>query len=110
MGYTYSTDIGTGQVNNELERKYINTHSGTESIEVTDEALTSIEACDERAESVFLDQSYIQSIVTLSTYHRDGLKIGDVVSLDNILYKIESIDESCQGAKAEITINMKRWD
>lgn len=100
--------LGTGNTNKEVEVTF-EMGRGTETITIRDELLTSYDVAKARAESIFLEQSYITQMVTIRTFHIDGIELGDTATVDGIKYKIVSITETMEWAKIPMTISMKRW-
>ena len=107
---TYSIEKDVKTSNGQLEKQYTLVGRGTETIRVEDEALTTDEVCQARAESIFLNTSYLHNIITVSTYHIDGINLGDILRVRGILYKIIEITEDIVGAKATMQIIAKRWE
>jgi len=83
---------------------------GTEEINIKDELLTNFNVSKARATSIFLDSSYIAKRVTFETYHFDGLRIGNYISIDGSVYVVESIIDTIAGAKISSKITAQRWE
>jgi len=106
INYSFSSPLEVG--NNEITIKYDHA-TGTENIFVDDELLTTTAITEERANSIFLEQSYIHTTISVDTYHRDNLNINDVVELDSVNYIVIGIDDTIVGAVAQIGLVLKRW-
>ena len=105
----YSTTIESLDKNAELERQYDMSGVG-ETIDIVDETLTTDEACEDRAKSIFLEQSYIHTNIEVTLYHQPNLQIGMVVDVDGILYKIVGLIPVVSTIGTAITIKGNRWD
>jgi len=105
----YSTTIETLDTNAELERQFDISGVG-ETIDIVDETLTTELACEDRAKSIFLKQSYVHTNIEVTLYHQPNLQIGMVVDVDGILYKIVGLIASVGTIANETTIKAKRWD
>ncbi len=110
MGKVYSTTMEEVSNNNEFEATFEIENRGTENISVADEMLTNYEVTKDRAEAIFLEQSYTQKTLSVATYHIDNIHIGDIAEVGAELYVIESIVESLGSPEVSMVINMKRWE
>ena len=106
INYNFSSPLEVG--NNEITIKYEHI-TGTENIFVDDELLTTTAVTEERANAIFLEQSYIHTTISVDIYHRDNLNINDVVELDDVNYIVIGIDDNVEGAVSQIGITLKRW-
>ena len=108
MSKIYSTTVVDINGNKQLECSFTISR-GSETIVILDEMLTNLTVAQARAESIFLDQSYVSKKISLSTYHIDAVYIGDIISVNSVLYKIIDIVDVIVGAKATINIVGERW-
>ena len=102
------TDTSNTSTNNELSLSFDIDNGGTETVYVEDKLLTNYEVAKARAESIFLDEGYINKRVTFSTYHIDNLHIGDTIQLDDLLFKVIGIRDVIKGAKVSMEITAER--
>lgn len=109
MSKYYSDTVDTTASNNELEIAF-EQENGVDIISINDEMLTNYNVVRSRAKSILLSQGYISKKVSISTYHIDGLHIGDIISVDGILYKAQSITNTIIEAKVSMTIVAERWE
>jgi len=109
MSKTYSTTIETSNTNGEIEKSFTFIR-GVVTINIADEMLTTEGAIQERAEAIFLEQSYTHEQVTFTTPYQDGLMIGSVISYDTVLYKVVDITYTIKGAVTSMSITGKRWN
>jgi hypothetical protein len=103
------SDTSNASTNNELSLSFDIANGGTETLYVEDKLITNYEVAKARAESLFLDEGYINKRVSFSTYHIDNLHIGDAIQLDNLLFKVISIKEVIKGAKVSMDIVAERF-
>ena len=97
MSKYYSTTIpdGSDNTNNQIEVAF-EMARGTEDITIVDELLTTLDVAKDRAESTFLEQSYITKQLTVKTFHIDEVNIGDIVQIDLVNYKVIKIKEDIE--------------
>lgn len=107
--YSSELDNSVPHKNSEIEYSFI-CDRGTEEIQIHDELITNQAVAQARAESIFLEKSYIESTVTFTTYHLDGVQVGVVVEVDNKNYKVVDAETSISGAKVTLQVTAKRWD
>lgn len=106
--YSTTAPVGTDNLNKEIEATF-EMPRGTETVTINDELITNYEVAKDRAESIFLDQSYITQNMTIQTFHIDDVNLGDTAQVDGILYKVVGVSEEIKDAKVKMTITMKRW-
>ena len=103
------SDTSNTSTNNELSLSFDIDNGGTETVYVEDKLLTNYDIAKARAESVFLDEGYINNRVTISTYHIDNLHIGDPIQIDGLLFKVISAKDVIKGAKVSMEITAERF-
>ncbi len=108
MKYT-STTITESGGNGQFEGSF-DIATGSETINVTDELLTSNEVAKSRAESIFLEQGYNTKVVSIEIAHIDNVSVGDITEINSILYVIENIEDYTEGIKTKLRISAKRWE
>ncbi len=101
--------INTRITNNELAVSFTNS-KGSETVNITNTLLTNFEVCGAKADAVFLDDTYVTKRIVIETYHMDGVFVGDIISVDGIIYKVELINEAILGAKVSMKITAQRWE
>lgn len=109
MTYTQSTQIDTKELYRK-ELRVVHTYHGTENISIVDNLLTTEEAAIDRAESIFLDQSYIHEILEIETYFRDEIHIGDIIEYNSKMYKIKEVIITGEKSSIKMNIKVQRWD
>jgi hypothetical protein len=95
-------------INAQVEASY--THArGTEIVHIQDELLTNDTVTQDRAEAELLNQGYKEKVLTIETYHIDQMKVGSLIEVSGVIYKVTSVTDNVAGVKASMTITMKRW-
>jgi hypothetical protein len=109
MSKVFSQTVETVSSNKEIEIAF-EMQRGSEVITINDEMLTNYQVALARAESIFLEQSYKSKIISVTTYHINDINVGDIVRVDNVLYKIIKIVDSLSDASAIMQIDAERWE
>ena len=105
---TISNTKATLSTNLQVEAAY-EMARGTQTIEVIDEMITNEYAARARAEAIFLEQSYSNAQITLTTFHHDFIEIADYISYESLNYIVTKLEYNITGAKVSMTITAKRW-
>ena len=110
MEKRYSKDLPTtiANTNSQMELAY-QCDRGTETIHIDDELLTTTEVANARAEAEFLKQSYKVKSIAFTTYHIDGVQVGVIIKVDEVLYKVTSATTTINGVKVVLKVIAKRW-
>ena len=108
MKYTSTTIMESGG-NGQFEGSF-SIDTGSETINIADELLTTYEVAKSRAESIFLEQGFNTKVVSIEIAHVNNMEIGDAVELDSTLYVIDSMEYYIDGVKTKVKISSKRWE
>jgi len=81
-----------------------------ETAKVDEPLLTSDEAAEARAISIFLDTAYLRKKVSFTIYHIDGITLGDIISIRGVLYVIDGLKRSVKQGKLKIVVSAERYE
>ena len=111
MEKRYSKDLPSTVANtNSQQEVAYQCDRGTETIHIDEELLTTVEVANARAEAEFLKQSYKEKSIAFTTYHIDGVQVGTIIKVDDILYKVTSATDTIDGVKVVLKVIAKRWE
>ena len=109
--YTSENITNTTGINTNLEVSLsFEIDSGSETVFVDDKLITNFTVAEARAKSILLEGGYVTKRIAISTYHIDYINVGDLISVDAILYKVINLRDNIKDGKVKMYIVAERWD
>lgn len=102
--------INNGKSNSEIQASFSLFETSIASMKVSDKLLTNLEVAECRARAELLKNGYIANRVSISTYHINDIELGHIISLNDVLYFVDSIKEYVLGAEVSMTLVLVRYE